>query len=126
MHSMQALAISCPDWMAEMLAPDGRTPHITVSTAPGVKAKVSSDVVKAALKGHRRVSYLKVPEEPRRAARALVYSTLCMTATAFAGTFLTLIRHCAASLPALNSNHHSSARPVSLDFDLASPSRKHV
>ncbi len=54
-----------------MLAPDGRTPHIMVSTAPGVKAKVSSDLVKAALKGSRRVSYLKVPEEPRRAARAL-------------------------------------------------------
>lgn len=53
-----------------MLAPDGRTPHITVSTAPGVKAKVSSDLVKAALKGSRRVSYLKVPEELRRAARA--------------------------------------------------------
>ena len=70
LHCMQALAISCPDWMAEMLAPDGRTPHITVSTAPGVKAKVSSDLVKAALKGNRRVSYLKVPEEPRRAARA--------------------------------------------------------
>ena len=97
---MQALAISCPDWMADMLAPDGRTPHITVSTAPGVKAKVSSDLVKAALKGNRRVSYLKVPEEPRRAARALCLHEAVHDSQSLAGTFLTLIWHCAAGLPA--------------------------
>ena len=120
LRCMQALAISCPDWMAEMLAPGGRAPHITVSTAPGVRARDSSDLVKAALKGNRRVSYLKVPEEPRRAARAL-----CLHETVHGSH--SPCRHlpdthqalCCEPLPALTGNTRSSARPVSLAFDLA-------
>lgn len=50
---LQATSIHCSDWAFKVIKhAHGGCPHVTVSTAAGVKAKTAGDVVRHVMRGH--------------------------------------------------------------------------